>query len=144
WAKLGANCTAKLIGDCGLPTIASPLLYPKNYQKDPAIAGHWRTLTTALKSAWTVTFFGYGAPKTDVEAVDLLKNAWGDPERRVMEETEIIDIRPEDDLTATSAPFIHSHHYVIRRSFYDSSIAKHSRRSCEALWQRVAMARFIE
>jgi hypothetical protein len=138
----GQNCS-----DCGKPTTASPLLYPvkqKNYQKDPAIAGHWRTLTAGLKSAWTVTFFGYGAPKTDVEAVDLLKNAWGDPERRMMEETEIIDIRPEDDLTATWAPFIHSHHYSIRTSFYDSSIAKHPRRSCEAVWQRVAMARFIE
>src|SRR5271167_2125724 len=43
------------------------------------IAGHWRTLASALKSAWTITFFGYGIPKTDVEAIDLLKNAWGNP-----------------------------------------------------------------
>ena len=132
--------------NCDKFTVPSPLLYPvkqKNYQSDPAIAGHWRTLTHALKSAWAITFFGYGAPKTDVEAVGLLKEGWGDAERRLMEETEIIDIRPEDDLTVTWSPFIHSDHFAIRRSFYDSYIAKHPRRSCEAIWQRVAMARFV-
>jgi hypothetical protein len=133
--------------DCGKPTVASPLLYPvkqKNYQSDPAIAGHWRTLMRALKCAWAITFFGYGAPRTDVEAVELLKKGWGDAECRLMEETEIIDIRSESDLTAKWAPFIHSHHFAVRRSFYDSYIAKHPRRSCEAIWQRVAMARFVE
>jgi hypothetical protein len=132
---------------CGHTLVASPLLYPvkqKNYQSDPAIAAHWRTLASALRSAWTITFFGYGAPKTDVEAIELLKNAWGNPEKRLLEETEIIDIRPKDDLTATWNPFIHSHHYGIHGSFYDSNIAKHPRRSCEALWERVAQARFVE
>jgi len=138
----GHNCP-----QCGCTIVASPLLYPvkqKNYQSDPAIAGHWRTLASALKSAWTITFFGYGAPKTDVEAIRLLKNGWGNPGKRFLEETEIIDIRKEDDLTATWNPFIHSHHYSIQSSFYDSNIAKHPRRSCEALWERVAAARFVE
>jgi len=133
--------------NCGHTLVASPLLYPvkhKNYQSDPAIAGHWRTLESALKSAWTITFFGYGAPKTDVDAIELLKKAWGNPEKRRMEETEIIDIRSVNDLTATWNPFIHSHHYGTQRSFYDSTIAKHPRRSCEALWQCLAGARFLE
>ena len=60
-----------------------------------------------------------------------------------MEETEIIDIRPEGDLTTRWKPFIHSHHYGIHKSFYDSNIAKHPRRSCEALWERNAAARFV-
>jgi hypothetical protein len=132
---------------CGRTLVASPLLYPvkqKDYQSDPAIACHWRSLASKLKSAWTITFFGYGAPQTDVEAIKLLKNAWGDSEKRFLEETEIIDIRPEDDLIATWNPFIHSHHYGIHESFYDSTIGKHPRRSCEALWERVANARFVE
>ena len=132
---------------CGQPLVASPLLYPvkqKNYQSDPAIAGHWRTLESALKSAWTVTFFGYSAPKTDVEAIGLLKRGWGTPSQRSLEEIEIIDIREKDKLTVTWNPFIHSHHYGIRTSFYDSNIAKHPRRSCEALWACVADARFVE
>ena len=133
---------------CGRTLVASPLLYPvkqKNYQSDAAIAGHWLSLASALKSALTVTFFGYGAPETDVEAIELLKNAWGNPEKRVLEEIEIIDTRPEDNLKATWKPFIHfihSHHYGIHESFYDSNIAKHPRRSCEALWENNAGARF--
>jgi hypothetical protein len=131
---------------CNRPLVASPLLYAvkqKNYQSEPTIAGHWRTLASALKSAWTVTFFGYGAPKTDVETIDLLKNAWAKSEERIVEET-VIDIRPEDDLIVTWNPFIHSHHYGIHKSFYDSNIVKHPRRSCEALWERVMKARFVE
>ena len=131
---------------CDRPLVASPLLYPvkqKNYQSDPAISAHWSRLEFMLKSAWTITFFGYGAPETDVEAIRLLKNGWGNPEERLMEETEIIDTRPEDDLKTTWEPFIHSHHYGIHKSFYDSNIAKHPRRSCEALWERNAAARFV-
>lgn len=80
----------------------------------------------------------------DVEAVDLLKSGWGNAEERMLEETEIIDIRSEDELTQVWKPFIHSHHYSIHKSLYDSSIARHPRRSCEAIWQRVAMAQFVE
>ncbi|HXR46019.1 MAG TPA: hypothetical protein VN784_01145 [Candidatus Limnocylindrales bacterium] len=136
------NCAS-----CGGDLTPSPLLYPvkeKNYQSDPAIANHWRRLEAALKSAWTITFFGYGAPKTDVEAVGLMKKAWGEVENRNLEETEIIDIRSEDDLLETWNPFIHSSHYSVRTSFYDSYIAKHPRRSGEALFQCLLNARFIE
>jgi hypothetical protein len=58
-------------------------------------------------------------------------------------ETEIIDIRREEELTSLWKDFIHSHHYRVRTSFYESYIAKHPRRSCEALWQQLAMARFV-
>ena len=132
---------------CGRTATPSPILFPvkqKNYQSDPAISAHWRTLQSALKLALTVTFFGYGAPKTDVEAVKLLRHGWGDPDSRIMEETEVIDVRAEAELEATWSPFIHSHHYCIRRSFYDSNLAKHPRRSCEAIWGRVGEARFVD
>jgi hypothetical protein len=131
---------------CGGGLKASPLLYPvkqKDYQADDAIAGHWRTLRRALEKAWAVTFFGYGAPKTDIEAVKLLKAGWGDVNNRSLEETEIIDVREEDDLLATWSPFIHTHHYQIQTSFYDSIIAKHPRRSCEALWARLMECQFL-
>jgi hypothetical protein len=123
------------------------LLYPvkqKNYQSDPAIKAHWETLKDALSTAWTVTFFGYGAPKTDVEAIALLKEAWGDTERRNLEETEIIDVREESDLRNTWSPFIHSHHFTICRTFYESNIGRHPRRSCEALWARLMDCEFVE
>lgn len=131
---------------CGSGLAVSPLLYPvrqKDYQADDAIAGHWRTLRRALEKAWAVTFFGYGAPATDVEAVKLLKEGWGDVSDRNLEETEIIDIRDEDDLVATWSPFIHTHYYQIHRSFYDSTLARYPRRSCEALWARLMECQFL-
>lgn len=132
---------------CGRELLASPLLYPvkqKNYQKDEAIVAHWRTLERVLQGAWALTIFGYGAPKTDVEAVRLMKSAWGDTANRELEQTEIIDVRTENDLTGAWAPFIHSHHYDIWNSFYDCYIAKHPRRSGEALWAQLMECQFLE
>lgn len=131
---------------CGKLLVKSPLLYPvkqKDYQTDPAIAEHWRTLERVLERAWVLTVFGYGAPQTDVEAVRLMKAAWGDVYKRTFEETEIIDVRMEDDLTTTWAPFIHTHHFTIQRSFYDSYIARFPRRSGEALWAQLMECQFL-
>ena len=132
---------------CGTELARSPLLYPvkqKDYQTDPAIAGHWRTLDGVLKCAWALTIFGYGAPKTDVEAVRLMKAAWGDVDNRELEQTEMIDVRSEDDLTSTWAPFIHTHHYNIQTTFYDSYIARFPRRSGEALWAQLMEVQFLD
>jgi hypothetical protein len=133
--------------ECGKRFEASRLLYPigkKDYASDPFIEAEWRGLRGALASAFAITIFGYGAPTSDVEAVALMKEAWGDTEERELEQTEIIDIRDEDDLTATWDPFIHTHHYDIRSAFSESWIAQHPRRTCEALWAQNLEARFVE
>ena len=122
---------------CGKLGVSSPLLYPvkeKDYQADPCIASDWSTLTKKLKKAWAVTFFGYGAPKTDVEAIRLLKLGWGRVEERDLEQTEMISDRSEEELIKTWSPFIHTHHYDVRQLFYESWAGRHPRRSCEALW----------
>ncbi|MEO7932963.1 MAG: hypothetical protein ABIT76_07385 [Chthoniobacterales bacterium] len=132
---------------CGSTLIPSPLLYPiqnKDYTLDPAIAAHWRTLDHALKNAWTLTIFGYGAPHTDVEAIRLMKSAWGNVAERELEETEIIDVRSEKELVDTWSPFIHTHHYRTALDFYDSLLAKHPRRTCEALWACLMDCQFLD
>jgi len=132
---------------CGAELTKSPLLYPvkqKDYQTDPAIAEHWRMLERALQSAWALTIFGYGAPKTDVEAVRLMEKAWGDVDNRELEQTEIVDVRTEDDLTNTWAPFIHTHHYTVHNTFYDSYIARFPRRSGEALWAQLMECQWLD
>ena len=91
-----------------------------------------------------VTIFGYGAPVSDAGAVALLKKAWGDTSSRSMEEVEIIDVRDEDDLIKTWSPFIHSHHYRVENSFYDSWIANHPRRTGEAYINQFIEAMFID
>lgn len=131
---------------CGNEIQDIPILFPvtqKNYNSDPAIAAHWRNLQRALKACWAFTVFGYSAPKTDVEAVDLLKDGWGDINERNLEEVEIIDIRDEESLRASWDEFIHTHHYTVKSSFYDSWIANHPRRSCEAIWVQNMECMFI-
>ncbi len=78
------------------------------------------------------TIFGYGAPSSDVEAVDLLSEAWGDKYQRNMEQIEVIDTIDEDAICERWEKFIHTHHYDYRNDFYSSMIAKCSRRSVDA------------
>jgi hypothetical protein len=132
---------------CGDNLKATKLLYPiseKNYHDDTFIKKQWETLQNALEKCFMITVFGYGAPKSDVSAIALMKSAWGDVNDRNMEQTEIIDIRNEDDLEEVWSPFIHTHHREFHKSFYDSFIANHPRRTGEAYYNQYYMAHFIE
>ena len=132
---------------CNEPLVDTRLLFPvakKNYASDPLIALAWKSVQSAMKNCFLLTIFGYGAPATDAEAVNLMKQGWGDVNERVMEETEIIDIRSEDDLRKTWDPFIHSHHYQTHASFYDSMLGLLPRRSVEMMFRQLVDAEFIE
>lgn len=111
------------------------LLYPvesKDYNSDDFIKGQWDALSERLKIAERVTVFGYSAPVSDVEAIDLLQKAWGNVEQRVMEEFELIDIREEDEVKKSWNTFIHTHHYNYASNYFDSSLALHPRRTVES------------
>jgi hypothetical protein len=110
------------------------LLYPvteKNYTDSSFISRQWKRLTRALEHCKRVTIFGYGAPDTDVEAISLMKDSWGKKHDRNMEQFEVIDIRPEDEVTADWDRFIHSHHYDYWKSYFSSILAKYPRRTGE-------------
>lgn len=122
---------------CGSAFEKSPLLFPvekKGYADEPFIKLAWDVLRAYLNTAYILTIFGYGAPVSDVEAITLMKEAWGPKYERSLEEIEIIDIKDEEVLAETWDDFIHSHHYRVCHNFYDSYIAKHPRRTCEAMW----------
>jgi hypothetical protein len=114
------------------------LLYPveqKNYTDDEFINIEWSRVKYWLsKESGTVqaTIFGYGAPISDVEAVSLLNNAWGTPDDREMEQFEIIDIVPEEELRKRWNGFIHSHHYDVANNYFGSSLAYNPRRTSES------------
>jgi hypothetical protein len=118
--------------------VASKLLYPishKNYQQDEFIKTQWTCLQEYLspkQRAFRSTIFGFGAPVTDVEAVTLLNDAWGTGNDRVMEQFEIIDISPEDELRDKWDKFIYGTHYDIEESYFNSSLAWNPRRTIEA------------
>lgn len=111
------------------------LLYPvdkKDYNSDPYIKGQWDALSARLNEAERVTVFGYSAPVSDVEAIALLQKAWGNVKQRNMEEFELIDVRPEEDVRKAWNKFIHTHHYHYCTNYFDSSLALHPRRSVES------------
>jgi len=132
---------------CGKPFQDCRLLYPvaqKDYNTDPFISKSWDLLRKALKGAYILTIFGYSAPTSDVEAIRLMKEAWGDPAARELEEVEIIDIKPEAELQQKWDPFILSHHYRTCASFYDSFTANHPRRTCDAMWRMLMDVQFVD
>ena len=133
---------------CGNAFEPSRLLFPvenKNYQDGNLIQREWEAIRYYLKHCFMLTIFGYSAPKTDVEAVALLKEGWGNVKDRSMEQTEIIN-RPgakHEALRETWNKFIHTHHYEIHESYYDSFIANHPRRTGEVYKNQYLEAKFI-
>ena len=129
---------------CGNELIPTRLLYPvseKDYSADPFIKGEWELLQYGLRNAFLLTIFGYSAPTSDVKAMELFIRSWGSPEYRQFEEIEIIDIKNSDELHETWKGLIHSYHWSGKSSFYDSMLIKHPRRSVEAYFQLLLMAR---
>jgi hypothetical protein len=139
---LSARCS-----ECGQNFAPAPLLYPvahKNYAEDSYIYDNWKAIQSKLKQAYLVTIFGYSAPRTDAEAIAVMKEAWGSVHERNLEEFEFIDIRSEDDLQASWSEFVHSHHYEVHDNFFASNLAQHPRRTTIALFDRTMNCMFIE
>lgn len=62
--------------ECGKLFDASPLLYPvrkKDYGSNLFISSQWEGLKEYISRAAVITIFGYSAPKTDTEAIKILK-----------------------------------------------------------------------
>lgn len=122
---------------CGELLPPTKLLYPvkeKDYTSDEYIKGCWEGTELAIEQSSTITIFGYSAPSSDVDAVALLKKAWGDLEDRQLEEVSVIDIIDEDSMLAKWKDFIYSHHYRYRNNFFDSYLGMFPRRSCEMIF----------
>jgi hypothetical protein len=118
------------------------LLFPveqKNYNQDEFITMEWDKVKFWLsdKNTKLVTIFGYSAPKTDVEAVKLLNDAWGTGDKREMEQFEIIDTKPENVVRKKWDSFIHTHHYDYTNDFFHSSLALNPRRTSESYFQHI-------
>lgn len=139
---IGTKCSV-----CKKEFVPSKLLFPikqKNYNQDPFLKYEWESLKLYLKDAYMLTIFGYSAPQSDVEAIGLMKDAWGSPWSRNLEQTEVIDIKSEDVLRATWKDFIHTHHYDVTNDLYESSLGLFPRRTCEAQWNSSMECRFLE
>lgn len=132
---------------CGEFYKRTPLLYPiknKNYAKDLFIANEWEQLKWGFKNAFMITIFGYSGPKTDTEAIEAMKKAWGDKNQREMEQTTFITTQNDNEVSENWESFINAHHYEVNADFYSSWIANHPRRTGEAYLNQYLEARFID
>lgn len=121
---------------CGKPLEPTPLLFPvkqKNYSSHEYIAAEWNLLRGFMNHAYFLTIFGYSAPTTDIEAKELLLNAWKQNPTFELAEIEMIDIKPSDILKSTWDPFFCRSHYGTSDSIWNSYLFNFPRRSCEAL-----------
>lgn len=135
--------------ECGNVSNPTRLLYPveqKNYGKDTFIKSQWEHVEEILKNAMYVTIFGYSAPKTDQEAIQLFTNAWKSDgeDKKLIQRVEIIDTRDQNALFKQWWEFAHFDHIDVRRSFFESYLAKYPRRTCEAHFYRAFEAKFVE
>lgn len=145
--SIGYNSDDKRSGPAGWYSKAtknflspSKLLFPiekKDYASDEFIITEWERLKYWLNSDSTkrVTIFGYGAPKSDYEAIKILNDSWGTKDDRNMEQFEIIDIRKEEEVRNNWDNFIHSHHYDYSDTYFKSSLAYNPRRTSESFFQ---------
>jgi len=131
WGPRNGRCP-----DCSELFADVPLLYPiphKNYSADSYIRRNRDAAEALFRDAFTLTIFGYGAPDSDKDAVDLLRLAWTAASDRTVEHIEIIDTAPQSLLDARWAPFTPTYHYRVKTTFEQSRIARWPRRSCESL-----------
>jgi len=138
----GRNCSK-----CNQPFKPSKLLYPikqKNYTQDPFINQEWQQLHDGFQRAIMVTIFGYSAPKTDVEAITAMENAWGLVKQRNFEQIHFISRRSEEETIENWKQFIHTHHYTVYNNFYNSFIGHHPRQTQEAYFHQHLGAEFID
>jgi hypothetical protein len=121
---------------CSQPFQKVKLLYPiknKDYTSDVFIRNEWNALRNFLRNAYFVTIFGYGAPRTDVAARDIMSEVWRKNRTRELAEIEIINVEPKEKLLQTWDGFIVGHHYSTTNSFKESYLWRYPRRSCDAL-----------
>lgn len=141
------SCAENLCPDCNGNLTPTKLLFPikkKNYSDNSFIRNSWAMLQEKLSKAYMVTIFGYSAPKSDKEAVKMLKQVWGDIKNRNYEQFDIIDIREEEDVINSWEDFIHTHHYEYHKSFFESRIALFPRRTCETAFDQFMNNKWVK
>ena len=122
---------------CGETFSAAKLLYPvrrKDYSSDEFLASEWERLQHYIRYAYYLTIFGYSAPATDVEARNLMLDVWSENTTRDLAQIDLIDVIPKEEVKKNWQEFIiRDRNYGIRSDFFETYLATHPRRSCDAL-----------
>ena len=135
WGKRGELCSI-----CSNSLEDVPLLYPienKDYSSHRYIRGSWEAARYFFAEAFVLTIFGYSAPVSDADAVDLLRSGWMERSDRKIEHVEIVDVVSSSVLYERWRGFTPTGHLKPIRSIWDSWIMMHPRRSVEGLMRPV-------
>jgi len=127
---------------CGNKFSPSEILFPikeKNYNKDSFIQSEWQALRSYLDNSFIFSIFGYSAPSTDVEAKELMKDAWTENKRKELNEIDIIDIREREEVEDNWDEFIFKSHGGIFNSVRNTRSFRYARRSCESWGDAIMM-----
>ena len=142
------NYLHKNCEQCRKPLEPMNLLYPikqKNYAQDSGIKIQWDRFERHLSSAYRFTIFGYSGPKTDVEAMSIMRKAWKvENKDNILVDTEIIHHNESDNVYEHWKPFFHSGYAVVVDDFYKSCIAMYPRRGFEQSLENNIQANFTE
>ena len=127
----GMNCT-----HCGQALRSVGPVYPeerKDYVSDPLLRREWRVVQRQLRSAFHLTIFGYSGPETDVEARQMLRQAWS-PDDRTTGHLEVLDLVGRAELEERWRKFIPFSHLLANSKWENCSIARWPRRTMEWKW----------
>lgn len=127
--------------ECAKPLQMPPLLYPikhKNYNKNIFIKDQWIAFDDYCKRAGLLTIFGYGAPKSDLEARTRILNAYSSNDKR-LDSIEIIDLQFEkDEFKKSWNDFADTTDGCINfyKEFWNSFLAEYPRRTAKGYVER--------
>lgn len=140
------DCKIKGYANCFCPKCFKelkqmPLLYPigkKDYNSKPIIVNEWNRAKDVLSKAAGITVYGYGAPVTDVEAVELMKLASSISQMKDIVPFTIINLAEnEEEQRKKWAEFYDKDMVLYCNSFEETLLWKNPRVSLETLFDAI-------
>lgn len=131
WGAKHTHCT-----ECNQSFKSIPLLYPiekKDYSADKHIEAVWDAAKIIIRQCITLTIIGYGAPRSDQDAVNIIKQAWYSESDRKFEGIEVLDIKSKDELYESWKSFTPTQHCRMSDDYLQTRIYTWPRRTIEAL-----------
>jgi hypothetical protein len=117
------------------------LLYPigkKDYNSKPIIVNEWNLAKSVLSRAAGITVYGYGAPVTDVEAVELMKSANHLSQMKDIAPFTIINLaKNEGEQRKKWSEFYDVKMFLYCNKFEETMLWKNPRVSLEALFDAI-------
>lgn len=133
-----ANC---LCSKCFKEFEQMPLLYPigkKDYNGKPIIVNEWNLAKSVLSRAAGITVYGYGAPVTDIEAVELMKSASHLSQMKDIAPFTIINLaKNEDEQRKKWSDFYDVKMFLYCNKFEETMLWRNPRVSLETLFDAI-------